>query len=417
VFRATKDSWVVLTADDSKMPVSALNALPDLIASPLPVGRLRNSLSQLSTASVVTIVAFMLLGYLCLQWSRQVYGFAAGILSRFLFAFEPNTIVHSQLVTTKLYAAITITLTLYVCWRYSLAKNLRHAAALGLAVGLSQLAKYSGLFLLGLLPMALLLADSKQIMHMVRVKDFKACRAYGLQFLGHACLVALIIGLVINAGYLFNRTLTPLKDYHFQSDLFQSIQSILTPLRFISMPLPYPYLDGLDLVCFQERTGFGYGRVYLLGHLTQMGFVGYYLIAFLFKRPIALQLIYLLVILSHVRQWTRCCFEMAEFFILIPIPCISIYFNLFYQAQIWIRLLLIISHVYWCSAEAWSRIGAYSTEPKKYEFSYLAVTSWYPSSAAFLIIFLISMNLFMTADTPIKFWLIQISIGDRAITI
>ena len=102
----------------------------------------------------------MLLGYLCFQWSRQVYGFAAGIFSLFLFSFEPNIIAHSQLVTTDLFAAATITLACYISWRYSLVRDAKHAVALGVAVGLSQLAKYSGrCFFLILLPTALLLAD------------------------------------------------------------------------------------------------------------------------------------------------------------------------------------------------------------------------------------------------------------------
>ncbi len=342
VLRAEEYGWWVLAADDSKMPVSALNALPGMVASRLSVEKFRNFLSKLSTARLVTIMTSMLLGYLCFRWSREVYGFAAGIFTLFLFSFEPNIIAHSQLVTTDLYAAATITLAFYASWRYSLVKDATHAVVLGIAVGVSQLAKYSGVFLLVLLPATLLLADSQQIIHMVRAKDFRACRGYMLRSLGHGCLIVLIMVLMINAGYCFNRTLTPMREYRFQSELFQSIQSTFSPVGFTPIPLPYPFLEGLDLVHFRERTGFGYGRIYLLGQVSREGFIGYYLIAFLFKVPIALQLICLLAILSHVVHWKRGRFRRAELFMLMPILCFTIYFNFFYRAQLGIRFLLVI---------------------------------------------------------------------------
>jgi Dolichyl-phosphate-mannose-protein mannosyltransferase len=342
VLRSQEDSRQVLVTDDSKMPVSALNAFPGMIASHLPVARLQTSLRSLFTARLVTIIISMLLGYLCFHWSRQVYGVEAGIFTLFLYAFEPNIIAHSQRITTDLYAAATITLALYAAWRYSLVKDSRHAAALGLAVGFSQLAKYSGVFLLVLLPMTLVLADAKQIIRMVSMRDCRACHGYVLRSLGHGCLIVVIVLLMINTGYFFNRTLTPLEDYRFQSEFFQSIHSLVSVLNFLPVPLPYPYLEGLDLVSLRERTGFGFGRTYLLGQLSQEGFVGYYLIAFLFKVPIALQLVCLLVILSYLGRWKRFRFGRAELFMLMPILFFSIYFNFFYRAQIGIRFLLVI---------------------------------------------------------------------------
>jgi Dolichyl-phosphate-mannose-protein mannosyltransferase len=305
VLRTVEDYRVVLGVDDSKMPVSALNALPGKIASYLPVGKFQQCLGTLATARLVTVVISVLLGYLCFHWSRQVYGFSAGLLTLFLFAFEPNLIAHSQLVTTDLYAAATTTLALYASWRYSLVKDTRHAAAVGVTVGLCQLAKYSGVFLLVLLPTTLLLAEMRHIIHKIRAHGVRAFHGAFVRSLGHGCLVVLIAVLVINGGYLFNRTLTPLHEYHFRSDLLQGIQSALSPARFIRIPLPYPYLEGLDLVRFRERTGFGYGRIYLLGQLSREGFPGYYLIAFLFKVPLAIQLMCLLAALSRVGSWKR----------------------------------------------------------------------------------------------------------------
>jgi hypothetical protein len=177
---------------------------------------------------------------------------------------------------------------------------------------------------------------------LIRGRDVPALRSAVGRFFGHGCLVMLIAVLVINAGYFFNRTLTPLHEYHFQSDLFQSIQTALSPARFIRIPLPYPYLEGLDQASFQDRTGFGYGRVYLLGQLSREGFPGYYVIAFLFKVPLAMQLLCLFAALSYAAHWKCGRFRRAELFMIVPVLFFTVYFNLFLRAQSGIRFFLLI---------------------------------------------------------------------------
>jgi hypothetical protein len=343
ILRTVEGGWDVRALDASKMPVSALNALPGKIASLFPtVNRVQKYFGNLSVARFVTVIASLLLGYLCFHWSRQVYGFGAGLFTLFLFAFEPNLIAHSQLITTDLYSAATMTLALYTSWRYSLAKDTGHAVAMGVAVGLSMLAKYSAVFLWILIPAMLLLADSGRLMNWIRVKDGRAVRGAMGRYLAHGCLAMIIAVLVINAGYLFNRTLTPLHEYHFKSEIFQSIQSDLSPARFIRVPLPYPYLEGLDLSSFEERTGFGYGRVYLLGQLSREGFPGYYFLAFLFKVPLAIQALCVLAALSLAARWKSGRFRRAELFMIVPLLFFTVYFNFFFRAQNGIRFLLLI---------------------------------------------------------------------------
>jgi len=343
ILRTVEGGWDVRALDASKMPVSALNALPGKIASHFPtVNRVQKYFGNLSVARFVTVLTSLLLGYLCFYWSRQVYGFGAGLFTLFLFSFEPNLIAHSQLITTDLYSAATMTLALYTSWRYSLAKDIGHAVAMGVAVGLSMLTKYSAVFLWILIPVILLLAELRHLIKLIRAKDGRAIRGVGRQFLAHGCVAMFIAVLVINAGYLFNRTLTPLHEYHFKSELLQSIQSGLSPARFIRVPLPYPYLEGLDLSSFEERTGFGYGRVYLLGQLSREGFPGYYFLAFMFKVPLAIQALCILAALSFAARWKNGDFRKAELFLLVPLLFFTVYFNFFFRAQNGIRFLLLI---------------------------------------------------------------------------
>jgi Dolichyl-phosphate-mannose-protein mannosyltransferase len=340
ILRTVEGGWDVRFVDGSKMPVSALNALPGKIGSLFP--RVERLLGGLAPARFITVLASMLLGYLCFHWSRQVYGFGAGLFTLFLFAFEPNLIAHSQLVTTDLYAAATLTLALYTSWRYSLAKDTGHAVAMGVAVGLSMLAKYSAVFLWILIPAILLLVESKHLTNVMRAKDGRAILGIGRRFLAHGCLAMFIAVLVINAGYFFNRTLTPLHKYHFKSETFQSIQSALSPARFIRVPLPYPYLEGLDISKFEERTGFGAGTVYLLGQRSREGFPGYFFFAFLFKVPLAIQALCVLAALSVTAQWKSGDFPREELFIIVPLLFFTVYFIFFFRAQTGIRFFLLI---------------------------------------------------------------------------
>src|SRR5688572_2812055 len=67
--------------DDSKMPLSAWNALPGRIAEALPEGGLRSALSSLLAARIPTILAALLLGLLIYRWARELYGEKAGLLA------------------------------------------------------------------------------------------------------------------------------------------------------------------------------------------------------------------------------------------------------------------------------------------------------------------------------------------------
>ena len=209
-------------------------------------------------------------------------------------------------------------------------------------MGLSLLAKYSAVFLLGLLPVILILVEAPAAWAHWQRGNRRAVRALGRRLLGHGLLAGGVILLVVNAGFLFNRTFTPLQDYEFQSELFRGIQTSLTNLPFIRIPVPYPFLEGLDLVRFRERSGFGFGDIYLLGRLSKDGFPGYYLVAYLFKVPLAAQLLLVLAVLAPVFGWKSRRLRRDELFLILPVLFYGAYFNFFYRAQIGIRFLLLI---------------------------------------------------------------------------
>jgi len=328
--------------DDSKMPISALNAFPAKLAEYLPEGHIRFVLSKFYTARMVTIVAGALLGCLVSIWARQLYGRAASFLSLAFFAFEPNIIAHSGLVTTDLYAAALVTLTVYLFWHYSRSGKLTHAMLVGTALGLSLIAKYSSALLVPLLLLLAVVRSLPRMQAILRERRGLDLRKSMLRTLGHSMLIGSIALAVINAGFLFRETLTPLASYDLRSDLLRSIQQDAPVLASLPLPIPYPYLEGLDWVYHLERTNFeGAKRYYLLGQLRSEPFVGYYAVAFLFKSPLAIQLAFGAAALTFLRRRRDSSFFEREIFLVTPLAFFTLYFNFFNRAQLGLRYFLV----------------------------------------------------------------------------
>lgn len=335
--------------DDSKMPFSALNALPAKIASffPnddinfLPYRRIKKFLEVFSTARLMTILFSAFVAWLVFYWSRILYGFIPAIASLLLYIFDPNIIAHSQLVTTDLYGIGMTLFCFYYAWKFSKDKNSQTGFILAIMLGISQLAKYSSLYLYPLVLFTLVVHD---VFFSHFLSSFKKVGIYLGKILYWVGFVSIVSLIIINLGYWFNRSFTPLKDYNFHSDELKIIQEANTGLENIPIPVPYPYLEGIDLVRFRERMGVGYGRIYLLGNLRDGdGFNGYYFVASLLKVPIAIQILLLLALVIYVKDkkrqeriWSD------EIFLLFPVLFFIIYFNLFYNTQLGIRHYLII---------------------------------------------------------------------------
>jgi hypothetical protein len=330
--------------DDSKMPFSALNALVPWMAERLQPGLALETDEAVGLGRTATILFAILVAWIVYRWGREMYGVWPALFSLFLFVFEPNLLAHSALVTTDFYAAGMVLACVYALWLYTRRRSITNACLLGAVLGLSQMAKYTCIALYPLLAFMLLAHDAPTLAWIFRGRDWAGLRRYAGQLLVLGSIAAVLGLLIINLGFLFDRTFTPLGEYAFRSELFQKIQIYFPRLV---VPAPYPYLEGLDWVRFNERTGGNFSRVYLLGRLSETGFPGYYLIAFLFKVPLAVQvaialsgLKYILDRRAGLPQARR--FWQDEWFLLAPVLFFGVYFNYFYRAQIGIRFYLVV---------------------------------------------------------------------------
>lgn len=159
--------------------------------------------------------------------------------------------------------------------------------------------------------------------------------------IGYLAVFSLISLAIIQAGFQFHDVYRPLSSYQFKSRLFSSVQEKLGAISFLPVPLPYSYLQGLDWVVFEDSTGEGHGRVYLLGERRQGdGFPSYYLIAVLFKVPIGGLILFGAAVAHLWRKGKWRAFWRNDVFLLVPSLFFFLYLSFFFNTQIGLRYLL-----------------------------------------------------------------------------
>ncbi|HDL63819.1 MAG TPA: hypothetical protein ENH12_00370, partial [Proteobacteria bacterium] len=322
------------------MPFNSLNALPRLIGRQLPASAFRDFLADIHTGRYVTMLFSLLLAFYVFKWSKELYGFPAGYFSLILFAFSPNLIAHSRLITNDIFATCLMTISLYYFWRFITLGGWTRAMISATLVGISQVVKYSSVGLYLMMAAIVMVRYSPDMLLGLRKKEIKTLIRMAGVFIRYALFFAVVSLFIINAGFLFNRTFTPLKDYTFKSDFWKNIQSKSEILSRIPLPLPVPYLEGPDDRQWESETG-EHGNAYLFGEIRNPDcFTGYYFWAYLFKVPIAIQLFILLSILAYLINFRKFNFSRNEAFLWIPIILFSVYINFFPSIQSGIRYSL-----------------------------------------------------------------------------
>ncbi|HTI49578.1 MAG TPA: glycosyltransferase family 39 protein [Planctomycetaceae bacterium] len=245
----------------------------------------------------------VLAGLVLVLWSRALFGDKAALLTAALWAFCPTALANSSLVTPDAGGACLFVATLYAVWRYARRSDWRTAGIVGLLLGLAQLAKFTNLLLY---PLALtvwwLARESDDAVGSGALLRGDARLGNVAKAMGRWLAIGAISLVVINVGYLFRGSLSPLDDYHFQSRFLQRIAASAGPLKRVPVPLPRDYLAGVD---HQRAIMEAPHPVYLDGKWNVTGYPEYYLRALAYKLPHAAQglcLLSMLFILFPGRQ-------------------------------------------------------------------------------------------------------------------
>jgi len=332
ILRGVAERW-----DDSKMPVSALNALPCFILE--MTGSPTRDLDEFTgpcdwtLARVPTLLGGLALGLVIAAWSRALFGWSGALVSFGLFAFDPNLLAHSTLVTTDIFGALFLLLSLRAFARWFEEPGARQSVILGLAVGAASISKYTAAYL----PIIFVAAA---------LWCYKALpssnRPAGRRAMGGGLLAVVTALVVINAGFLADGTFGSLREQHFESPQFRELRK-LPVIASVPLPVPRPFVEGLDRVFHRERNGGGSGNIYLLGELRapgHEGFPSYFLVVGLLKTPIPALLALLIAAGLLVRRQGRA-WSVDEITLVAAFAVFALYFSFLFRAQIGLRHFLV----------------------------------------------------------------------------
>jgi Dolichyl-phosphate-mannose-protein mannosyltransferase len=340
--------------DASAMPFSSVHAMTSgnlaVLAQTAGISLDTSWNGQVKRGRYATIAFSLLLALYVLKWSYELYGRNGALLSLSLYVFDPNLLANGQLVTADLPAALMTTIALYHFWHFLKLGGKGRALLSAATLGLSQLAKYSCIYLYPIfLVIAAIYRRSVLPTEGVRSSRWPRLLCALRRWTIVTAFFAAVSILMINLGFGFNGIETPLSRYTLKDPFFKKLQA--TPIvGQLPLLLPVPYVQGLDLVKFEERMGQAWGNIYMAGNLrvnhhdgTLRGFPGYYFYAAFFKVPIAKQIIFLVALFGYFSrrgQPAARALRREEVFLLIPILVYWIYFNFFFNAQVGIRHVL-----------------------------------------------------------------------------
>lgn len=293
-------------------------------------------------AQLVTIfVSLILAGYL-FWWTRQLYGINAGFLALLLYIFDPNIIAHSRIIHQNIFESCIIFIATYYFWCFLKFRDTKNAFLSILTFGIAQITRYTAIYLLPIYLILWLGFYHSTIFQLFTTKKYQKIITNTKKFAIYIILYGLTALLLINIGFSWEGTFTKLGDYKFKSESLAKIQSISPIMKLLPVPFPKAYMRGIDFGKAVQEQGRGeVGGSYLMGKIASGGFKKYYLIAFLYKVPIATQLLILMGIISLIRDRKELKFWQNEAFLVVPSV---IFFIILSKAnlQLGIRYILLI---------------------------------------------------------------------------
>lgn len=329
---------------DATMPVSALNAWSAEVGRKrlLERGEEPGQHDLLFYGRLPTVALALLLTLLVFSWARELFGTWAGLFAAALCSLSPNVLAHGRLITTDVPLTLGMFAATYTFWRYLRAPSWGRLVVAALAFGAAQLTKVTAVFLI---PVFLLILAFRAWGHRRQGAGGRRLLVENVRALGALSALCLGAVVVVNAGFFFEGTFTPLADVEMRSERFQELQR-MPGLGTLPLPAPVPYVQGWDLV-FRDM---GRDRwTYCLGRYNEQGVWYYYLLAFLLKVPPAFLLLLSLAAVVAFRApktGTEAGEERAghswgnEAFLLVPVLFLLVYLSFFFQYQIGLRHFL-----------------------------------------------------------------------------
>jgi len=253
-----------------------------------------------------TMLISLLLGAFIFKWSRELFGYKAGIFALFLYILEPNIIAHSRYATNDIMITFLFLLSIYYFAKYLKKPSFNNLLVAGLVFAIAQVIKFSAAILI---PIFILLFLVK------RWQDSQPGKSKLLnykKFLLGTLVFILLTYLIIFISYGFELKI-PISDprvvklYQERKDIINSNTYTEQPYftkpfikygdpqkgfgKFLynlasNFPVPaYSYFRGFANVIGHNYWGHG---SYLLGMNGEKGWWYYFIIAFFVKTPLTI---------------------------------------------------------------------------------------------------------------------------------
>ena len=235
-----------------------------------------------------------LVGISLWMWGRELGGTLCGLIAAGLWLCCPVCLANAAVATPDVGATGLFVATLWSAWRFARNPGWGRAVGVGLLLGGAQLTKFTNILLWAFIPWVWLMVRWRGGLPRIALP----------RLTGLALSVILTALVTWNAGYLFQGTGRPLRDWSFRSQSLQGLQQRLLGWGVLPVPLPTDYLAGFDR---QRATMEGSHPVYLDGVWNLQGFPGYYLYCAAYKWPHGTQVWIVLGValwLGAVWRWT-----------------------------------------------------------------------------------------------------------------
>ncbi len=231
-------------------------------------------------------IPFSIMGALVLiNWMRAVLPSVSCNVICAYWCFCPNILAYAPTIIPDVGSVSLGLLTAYCFSIYVNRSSNTNAAICGFSFGLALLSKLTWLSGFVSFPTA--------VFYCLWLRKGIASRAIPLRFADLAvCFFIAIV--VLNAGYLFEGSLTRLGDYEFVSHALGGADASLhmpnnrfvgSLLSSVPVPLPKNFLEGVDFLKYEVETKYW---SFLMGEWRKGSWPYYYLMTTLFKTPLPL---------------------------------------------------------------------------------------------------------------------------------
>jgi hypothetical protein len=240
---------------------------------------------------VPMILLSVILGLVIFRWARELFGGLAAVLAVALFVLEPTVLAHGRVVQTDVPATLGYLLFFIALYRYAQRPSFKYAIWIGAAAGLALLAKFS------MLLAGPILAGFFGVMWWRTPKNRRK------DVVVQVALVALVMLIMINAGYLFQHRPIETPDALWIQESFPRVAGKVTALTsLVSHILPADFVLGIMRQVRHNAEGHPAG---FLGMHRRMGWWYYFPVAFALKTTLPFLLLSLASLAWAIREWIK----------------------------------------------------------------------------------------------------------------